>query len=85
MVIALGTFIILALIFGPSLWVKLVMWRYSSEKPEMPGTGGELAKHLVERFSLKDVGVEVTEQGEIIMIQLKKKLGFHKSIMNLNH
>ena len=64
MVIALGTFIILALIFGPSLWVKFVMWRYSSEKPEMPGTGGELAKHLVERFSLKDVDVEVTEQGD---------------------
>ena len=64
MVIALGTFIVLALIFGPSLWVNLVMWRYSSEKPEMPGTGGELAKHLVERFSLKDVDVEVTEQGD---------------------
>ena len=64
MVIALGTFIVLALIFGPSLWVKLVMWRYSSEKPEMPGTGGELAKHLIERFSLKDVDVEVTEQGD---------------------
>ena len=64
MVIALGTFIVLALIFGPSLWVNLVMWRYSSEKPEMPGTGGELAKHLVERFSLKDVDVEVTELGD---------------------
>ena len=64
MVIALGTFIVLALIFGPSIWVKFVMWRYSSEKPEMPGTGGELAKHLVERFSLKDVDVEVTEQGD---------------------
>ena len=64
MVIALGTFTVLALIFGPSLWVKLVMWRYSSEKPEMPGTGGELAKHLIERFSLKDVKVEVTKQGD---------------------
>ena len=64
MVIALGAFLVLGLIFGPSLWVKLVMWRYSSEKPEMPGTGGELAKHLVERFSLKDVDVEVTEQGD---------------------
>ena len=64
MVIALGAFIVLVLIFGPSLWVKLVMWRYSSEKPEMQGTGGELAKHLVERFSLKDVDVEVTEQGD---------------------
>ena len=64
MVIALGALMVLALIFGPSIWVKLVMWRYSSEKPEMPGTGGELAKHLIERFSLKDVDVEITEQGD---------------------
>ncbi len=64
MIIAMGALIILALIFGPSLWVKLVMRKYSSEKAEMPGTGGELAKHLIERFSLKDVTVEVTELGD---------------------
>ena len=64
MVFATGALIVVAIIFGPSLWVKLVMWRYSTEKPEMPGTGGELAKHLIERFSLKDVKVEVTEQGD---------------------
>ncbi len=64
MFVVLGAFMVLALIFGPSLWVKLVMWRYSSEKPDMPGTGGELAKHLVKRFSLKDVDVEVTNQGD---------------------
>ena len=40
------------------------MKRYSKEKPEMPGTGGELAKHLIERFTLKDVKVEVTELGD---------------------
>ena len=59
-----GALIILALIFGPSLWVKLVMRRYSSENPEIPGTGGELAKHLIDLFSLKDVKVEVTELGD---------------------
>ena len=64
MVLALGTLLLLAVIFGPSLWVKLVMRRYSSIKPEMRGTGGELAKHLIERFSLKDVKVEVTELGD---------------------
>ena len=64
MVLALGTLIVLAMIFGPTLWVKLVMRWYSSEKPEMPGTGGELAKHLIKRFSLKDVEVEVTELGD---------------------
>jgi len=64
MVLALGAIIVLTLIFGPTLWVKLVMRWYSSEKPEMPGTGGELAKHLIKRFSLKDVEVEVTELGD---------------------
>ena len=64
MFIAIGTLIILAVIFGPSLWVKLIMKKYSSEKPEIPGTGGELAKHLIDRFSLKDVTVEITELGD---------------------
>ena len=61
---ALGALIVLEIIFGPSLWVKFVMRRYSTEKPEMPGTGGELAKHLINRFSLKDVEVETTELGD---------------------
>ena len=64
MTLVAGAFVILALVFGPSLWVKFVMRRYSSEKPEMPGTGGELANHLIKRFSLKDVAVEVTELGD---------------------
>ena len=64
MALVVGALIVLALIFGPSLWVKLVMKRYSLEKPEIPGTGGQLAKHLIERFSLKDVKVEVTELGD---------------------
>jgi len=64
MVLVVGALLVIALIFGPSLWVKFVMRRYSSEKPEMPGTGGELAQHLIERFSLKDVKVEVTELGD---------------------
>ena len=64
MALAAGAFIVFAVIFGPSLWVKLVMSKYSSEKPEMPGTGGELANHLIERFSLKDVEVEITELGD---------------------
>ena len=64
MALVVGALIVLAVIFGPSLWVKFVMRRYSTEKPEMPGTGGELAKHLVKRFSLKDVEVETTELGD---------------------
>ena len=64
MALAAGALIVIAVIFGPSLWVKFVMRRYSTEKPEMPGTGGELAKHLIKRFSLKDVEVETTDLGD---------------------
>ena len=64
MVLLAGLLIILALIFGPSLWVKLVMKKYSLEKSEMPGTGGELARHLIKRLSLKDVTVETTSLGD---------------------
>jgi len=64
MLFAAGALIVFVLIFGPSLWVKLIMARYSSEKPEMPGTGGELAKHLIKRFSLENVKVEITELGD---------------------
>ena len=64
MFLSLGLIILLALVFGPSLWVKFVMNRYSSNRPEMPGTGGELAQHLIDRFELKDVTVEVTELGD---------------------
>ena len=84
MVLATGVLLVLALIFGPSLWVKLVMKRDSSQQPEMPGTGGELAKHLIERFSLKDVKVEVTELGDHYD-PIEKKLGSCQSITIPNH
>ena len=61
---SVGRFYTLVDGFRPSLWIKFVMKRYSEDKPEMPGTGGELAEHLIERFTLKDVKVEVTELGD---------------------
>ena len=64
MILVLGTLIVLELIFVQSLWVKFIMRKYSSEKPEIPGTGGELAEHLIKRFSLEDVTVEVTDVGD---------------------
>ena len=64
MFLFVGILLVLALIFGPSLWVKLIMNKYSSALPEVSGTGGELAEHLIKRFALKDVKVEVTDQGD---------------------
>ena len=57
--------LLLALIFGPQYWVQHVMQRYN-RKPEknFTGTGGELARHLLDRYNLNDVKVEVTDQGD---------------------
>ena len=43
MVLLTVMLIVIALIFGPSLWVKFVMNRYSSQLTEISGTGGQLA------------------------------------------
>ena len=50
-----------ALIVGPQLWVRFVLWRHSKEIGDMPGSGAELAKHLIERYELN--GVRVIEAG----------------------
>jgi len=77
MFLFVGILLVLALIFGPSLWVKLIMNKYSSALPEVSGTGGELAEHLIKRFALKDVKVEVTDQGDHYD-PIEKKLGLCK-------
>ncbi len=48
------------LIYVPSLWVRRVMSRHSRELAGVPGTGGELAKHLIDRFELTGISVEET-------------------------
>ena len=57
--------LILAIVYLPQLWVARVLARYNREAEEnFPGTGGELARHLLERFGLKDVRVERTDMGD---------------------
>lgn len=54
----------LLLVFMPTLWVRWVMNRYSAELPDMPGTGGELAQHLIKRLGLEGVGAETSDVGD---------------------
>jgi len=56
--------ILLALVFGPGLWVKRVMQRYSKPANRYPGTGGELARMLLDKSGLQAVKVEATEDGD---------------------
>jgi len=63
-IIILAIIFIAALIFGPQFWVKRVIKQHSQFRSDIPGTGGELATHLVEHYDLHGVGVEETDQGD---------------------
>ncbi len=56
--------LVLLLIFGPSLWVKRVLTKYSRPNDRYSRTGGELARHLLDQLGLHDVKAEVTDQGD---------------------
>lgn len=51
-------------IFGPQLWTKRVFAKHSAPRLDYPGTGGELARHLLNRFDMQHVKVEPTEGGD---------------------
>lgn len=52
----------LLVFFGPQMWAAHVLQRYSKRIEEFPGTGGELAEHLVRKFELDDVTVEKSDR-----------------------
>jgi len=56
--------IVLILVFGPGLWVSRVLERYSVPADRYGGTGGELARHLLDRHGLHAIRVEATDQGD---------------------
>jgi Zn-dependent membrane protease YugP len=55
---------ILALVFGPGLWVRRVLERYSSPADRYAGTGAQLARYLLNKHGLQSVAVETTDQGD---------------------
>jgi len=57
--------VLLALLYGPQWWVQRVLARHNRyDEDNFPGTGGELARHLLDRFKLQHVKVEPTEMGD---------------------
>jgi len=64
MIVAIGLILLLAIIFGPQYWVNHVLKKYSQSQEHFPGTGGELAEHLIEKYELDGVKVEKTEAGD---------------------
>lgn len=56
--------LVLALAFLPGLWVKSVMRRHAVERADFPGSGGELARHLLDGMGLDAVRLEATAMGD---------------------
>lgn len=55
---------VLAIVTLPQLLVRTTIRRHAGDRPDLPGTGGELARHLLDRFGLSHVRVEVTDRGD---------------------
>jgi Zn-dependent membrane protease YugP len=54
----------LLLALAPQLWVRAVMRRHNVARSDFPGTGGEFARHVLNRLGLESVGVEATDSGD---------------------
>ena len=52
------------LVFGPGLWVKRVLQKYSLPADRYAGTGAQLARHLLDKHGLEAVAVEPTPDGD---------------------
>lgn len=56
--------LILALVFGPGLWVQRVLSRYSRPDNRYSVSGAELARYLLDKNDLQHVSVETTRAGD---------------------
>ncbi|MBV8836925.1 MAG: zinc metallopeptidase [Alphaproteobacteria bacterium] len=62
--IAIAGLVLVALIFGPQIWVRRVMARHGVDRPDLPGTGAKLARHLLDAAELTAVTVEKSDRGD---------------------
>lgn len=58
--------VVAAVLVGPTLWVRHVLAKYSepADRYRDRGTGGEFARHLIQRLGLDGVTVEPTDGGD---------------------
>ena len=62
MLVALA--LILGLAFLPQMRVRGVIKRYETDRPDLPGTGGDFARHILDGMGLQAVRVEETTLGD---------------------
>ena len=64
LLIILAVVLVAALMWLPSYWVKRVLKKYESPGDLFPGTGGELAVHLLAHLKIEGVSVEQADPGQ---------------------
>ncbi len=64
MLYVIGGLVLLGLIFLPQIWVRSAIARHAKPRDDFPGTGGELARHLLDEAGLQSVEVEMTQAGD---------------------
>lgn len=62
--IAVVVVLFAGLMYLPSYWVARVLKKYRSPDDLFPGTGGELAAHLLQQLNIEGVVVEETDPGQ---------------------
>ncbi len=62
--ILIATVLLLLVLFGPQLWVQAILRRHAKPRPDLAGSGGEFARHLLDRLHMADVGVELANGGD---------------------
>ncbi len=64
LIVSIAILLLIAAVFGPQWWVRHVLAQHGTDRPDLPGTGGELARHLLDEAGLADVSVEQTDAGD---------------------
>jgi Zn-dependent membrane protease YugP len=64
LIVVISLILLAILIYAPQIWVSRILNQYSTPEEHFPGTGGELALHLIKRFDLKGVKLEKTTKGD---------------------
>src|SRR5258708_13177383 len=62
--LAAGALLVRAVVCGPQLWIRRVLAQHGGERADFPGTGAELARHLLDEAGLQAVPVEKTDKGD---------------------
>jgi Zn-dependent membrane protease YugP len=55
--------VLLIVVFGPQWWAQRTFKRYAATRADIPGSGAELAHHLLQRLDMPHVKVEQTREG----------------------